>query len=80
MYDKPVDTCLFEYDSVPDWYITQYLSDKRFSEDPFMLTYYHDKYKTQEMCGKALDFCVPENLESAAFCNDYTVLADLDSR
>ena len=80
MYNKPVDTYPFEYDSVPDWQITKYLSDKLFSEDPFMLMYYLDKYKTQEMCDKALEFCVPENLESVVFCNDYTVLADLDSR
>ena len=45
-----------------------------------MLMYYHDKYKTQEMCDKALDFCMPANLESAVFCNDYTVLGELDSR
>ena len=95
MYDQPVDTCPFESDSVPDWYLTQDLSDKLVSKDPFVLKHCHDKYKTEEMCDKAIDLCIPalkfvpawfvtsktiENLESAVFCNDYTVLGELDSR
>ena len=47
------------------------------------------------MCDKAVDLCIPElkfapvwfvtsktieNLVSAVFCNDYTILGDLDSR
>ena len=35
--DEAVDTCLFVFDSIPDRYITQKLSDKVVSEDPFML-------------------------------------------
>ena len=95
MYDKPVDTCPFECDSVPDWYVTQYLSHKLVSQDLFILKYWHDKYKTQEMCDKAVEFRIRtlkfvlvcfltskaiENLDSAVFCKDYTVLADLNSR
>ena len=29
------------------------------SKEPFMLKYYLDKYKTQEMCDKAVDVCLP---------------------
>ena len=71
------------------------MSDKLVSKDPFVLKHCHDKYKTEEMCDKAIDLCIPalkfvpawfvtsktiENLESAVFCNDYTVLGELDSR
>ena len=55
MCDKAVDTCLFVFDSVPDWYITQELCNKVVSEDPCMLKYCHDKYKAQKMCHKAVD-------------------------
>ena len=95
MYDQSVDTCPFESDSVPDCYITQGLSDKLVSKAPFMLKHCLDKYKTEEMCDKAVDLCIPalkfapawfvtsktvENLVSAVFCNDYTILGNLDSR
>lgn len=95
MYDQPVDTCPFEFDSVPDWCITQGLSDKLVSKDPFMLKHCLDKYKTEEICDKAVDLCIPElkfapvwfatsktieNPVSAVFCNDYTILGDWDSR
>ena len=35
--------------------MTKELCDKVVSEKPFMLKYCHDKYKTQEMCDKAVD-------------------------
>ena len=28
------------------------------SEDPFMLIYYPDRYKTQKMCDEAVDDCL----------------------
>ena len=35
--------------------MTQELRDKVVSEDHFMLTYCHNKHKTQKMCDKAVD-------------------------
>ena len=35
------------------------MCDKAFFEDPFMLKYCLDRYKTQEMCGKAVDDFLP---------------------
>ena len=39
----------FVSDSIPDWYKTQEKSDKVVSEDPFLMVYCPDKYKTQTM-------------------------------
>ena len=47
MCDKAVDTFLFVFDSVSDQYL---------SKEPIMLKYYPDKYETQEMCDKAVDY------------------------
>ena len=55
MSDKSVDTCLLVHDSVPDQYLTQELWDNVVPEDPFLLKFCHDKYKTQEVCDKAVD-------------------------
>ena len=33
--------------------------DKALSKDLFMLKYYHDRYKTQEICDKAVDDFLP---------------------
>ena len=35
------------------------MCDKIVSDDPFKLKYCHDKYKTQEMCNKAVDDFLP---------------------
>ena len=66
--------------------MTQELRDKVVSEDHFMLTYCHDKHKTQKMCDKAVDSFpliskfapgwfitseMIEKLDSAVFSNDY---------
>ena len=45
MCDKDVDTYPFVFDSVLDWYIV--------SEDPFVLEYYPDRYKTEEIYDKS---------------------------
>ena len=34
------------------------MSDKVVSEDPFMLKYCSDRYKSQEICDKAVDSCL----------------------
>lgn len=56
-----------------------------------MLKHCLDKYKTEEICDKAVDLCIPElkfapvwfatsktieNPVSAVFCNDYAILGD----
>ena len=58
MCDKAVDTCQFVSDSVLDWYITQLLSDKILSENPYLLRYCPDKYKTQKMRSNAVNICL----------------------
>ena len=80
--DEAVDTCPFVFASVPDRYITQELWDKVFSEDPFMLKYWHDKYKTQKCVIKLLILIfvtsnMTEKLDSAIFSDDYIVFGDL---
>ena len=80
--DEAVDTCPFVFASVPDRYITQELWDKVVSEDPFMLKYWHDKYKTQKCVIKLLILIfvtsnMIEKLHSAIFSDDYIVFGDL---
>ena len=80
--DEAVDTCPFVFASVPDRYITQELWDKVVSEDPFMLKYWHDKYKTQKCVIKLLILIfvtsnMTEKLDSAIFSDDYIVFGDL---
>ena len=38
--------------------MTQELVDKIVIEDPCRLKYCHDKFETQEMCHKVVDFCL----------------------
>ena len=45
----------FEFDSIPDWYKTQEMSDRVVSEDPSLIEYCLDKYITQRMCDEAVD-------------------------
>ena len=93
MCNKAVNTCLIVFDSIHDRYITHKFCDKVVSEDPFMLKYFPEKYKTQEMCEKAVDCFlafkfVPdwlvknkmiEKLQSAIFFYEYIIFGDLDS-
>ena len=41
--------------SITDRYETREICDRAIFEDPFMLAYYPDKYKTQRMCHEAVD-------------------------
>ena len=89
---KAVTTCPFVFDSIPDRYKTQEMVNNVGSEDPYMLKYCLYKYKTQEMCDKAvnsyllaLNFVpdwfvtnkIIDKLYSAMFSNHQMVL-DLD--
>ena len=56
MCDKAIDTGPFVFDSVPDQYKIQ---QKIVFKEPVMLKYCHDRYKTQEMCDKAVDAYLP---------------------
>ena len=40
----------FVIDSIPKQYKTQEICDRVVSEDPFMIVYYPDKYKTHKEC------------------------------
>ena len=61
MCDEAVDTCLFVFDFVPDWYKTQEICDcdKVALKASFMLKYYRDRYKNKQMCGKAVHTFLP---------------------
>ena len=48
----------FVFNSVPDRYKTQQLRDRVTSENPFMLKFCLDRYKTYEMCDEAVDDCL----------------------
>ena len=48
----------FVFISIPEWYKTQDMFGKVVSEDPFLIVYCCDKYKTQEMCDEAVDDCL----------------------
>ena len=58
MCAKAVNRCFFVFDSIPDWYKTQEMCDRVFSEDPLLIVYCSDKYKSQEMYDKGLDDCL----------------------
>ena len=49
---------IFVFDSILDWYNTQKMRHSDVSEDPFMIVYIPDRYKTQRMCEKVVDNCV----------------------
>ena len=56
MCDKTVNTCSCVCDFVSDQYMTQEMSDKLVSEEPFLSIYCLNTYKTQEICDQAVDF------------------------
>ena len=62
MWYKPVSTCPFKFDFLPDQYLTEELCDKVVFEDPFMLKYCPAKHETQETCDKAVDFYLLQSL------------------
>ena len=74
--------------------MTQEMYDEVVFKERFILTYYPDRYKTQEMCDKAVDsFLLPlefvlhcfftskviDKLNNSVFSNDDLFLHDLDS-
>ena len=54
MCDKAINTCFFVFTSVPDQCKTQEIGNRVISEDPFMLIYCLNRYKTQKMFDEAL--------------------------
>ena len=50
--DNTVKACPFIFDSFPDQYMIQEMSDKA---DPLVLKCYLDRHKTQKMCDKVVD-------------------------
>ena len=54
MCDKAVGTCPIVPDSVPNRYLTPEMCNKFVSEDPFVLKYYHDKYRLNKCVVKPL--------------------------
>ena len=46
---------LFVFDFITDWYKAQEICEKVASEDPFLIVYCSDRYKTQRMCDDAVD-------------------------
>ena len=71
--------------------MTQELCNKVVSEDLFVLKYCPYKHKAQEMCDKAIDFCLLglkfvsdwfvrskmiERIDNGVFSNDYTAFGD----
>ena len=58
MYDKAVNRCFFAFDSILDWYKTKVMCHRVVSEDPFLIVYCYDEYKTKRMCDEAVDDCL----------------------
>ena len=57
------------------------MCDKVVSEDPFVIVYRADQYKTQKMCDKAVDYClaalklIPDSLVTSKLIKElFTVL------
>ena len=46
------------FDSIPNQYKTQEMRDSIFPEYLFSKRYVLDQYKTNEMCDKAVDYCL----------------------
>ena len=74
-------------------YKTQKMCNKVTSEEPFILNYCLGRYKTRDMCGKAVDACLPtlkfvpdwfitnkilEKVDNLVFCNDDIDFDDID--
>ena len=57
MYDEAVHDYADTLEFVPDW--CQEMCVKAISKNHFMLEYCHDRYKTQEICSKAVDNFLP---------------------
>lgn len=55
MWDKPASSCFYVFISVTKWYEVHKMWDRVVSEDPFMLEYCLNRYKTQKMCDEAVD-------------------------
>ena len=54
MCDKAVNRLFFAFDSIHDQYKTQEMGDTVVSEDPSLIVYCPDKYKTQRICDEAI--------------------------
>ena len=58
MYNKPVHSCFFVFDSIPDQYEAQEICDIVVSLYHFLIVHCPDKYITQKMFDEALDDCL----------------------
>ena len=63
----------FEFICIPDWYETQEKCESVVFEDPFMIVYCFNKYKTHEMCDEAVANC----LKAFKFIPDWFVTSKL---
>ena len=54
MCNKATHMWFFVFDSIPDQYKTREMCDRVVSEDPFLVVYCPDKYKTQRIVMKLL--------------------------
>ena len=69
MCDEAFGTCLFVFDSVPDWCKTKEICDKIDFGAPFLLKYCHDRCSAQEMSDKAVnDFFISIKICSRLVC------------
>ena len=55
IFNKVVDNYVDALEYAPEWFKTQKMCDKAFSEDFFILKYCLDRYKTQKICHKTVD-------------------------
>ena len=58
MCDKAVNRYFFVFHSIPDQFKTQEICETVASEDPSLILYCSDKYKTQTTCDKTVDDCL----------------------
>ena len=58
MCDNAVNRCFFVFYSIPDQYKTQELCYIVIPEDPSLIVYCPDKYKTQRMRDEAVEDCL----------------------
>ena len=58
MCNKAVNKCFLLFDYIPDQYKAQEIRERVVPEDPFLMVYCHDKYKTQRMCNEPVDDCL----------------------
>lgn len=89
MHDKDVATCPFAFNSFPDWYKTQEMSDKAVSKELFILKSFLQDIRLK----KCADACLPElkfalnwlvtnkmlkKLDDVVFFNDDIVFLEAD--